>query len=506
MRSSSISWWESHFIFKWGAWLFLFAFCLFSTLCYLNFPLGYNQTVYHYMGTVLKDGGVPYRDFVDRKGPFGLLIYGLTAVLFGESDLAYRFFDGLILAGIGICLYQVIRKTFSPLPAFGGAALWFMHTLLDGPGNTGDVTNLIVLGVLAAAMLLENPSIVRRFAVGFVTTAIGWVKPTAWLIVSPMLIYTVRYERQSRGKSLMFITFGFLLFSGLMIVYLYFTRGVTGFYEAVVLDPILAYVPKTQLILGHNARGFAQWLLADPVFRIGGMLGLFWGKAASPTFRLARFAVIGGLLAVFVESRFWPYHFTPILPFLAFGVLAGLQRFHATRSSRRFKVGIVTGAIFLLLFAPLRLMAKDLRIIFSAAPNSEPRAELFVLADLAKLYRGRLQVVQTLRPLLRSEDEIYVLGSDPGIYFALKKRSACRHANPGDLLYDYKDENSPAHRRRWRDEILFFLQNRRPDWLIVDRNLWDHLDAEAKQVVTQVVEKFYATPTRLASYWLYHKI
>jgi hypothetical protein len=291
-----------------------------------------------------------------------------------------------------------------------------------------------------------------------------------------------------------------------MIVYLYFTRGLTGFYEAVVLDPILAYVPKTQLLLSHNLRGFAKWLLADPVFRIGGLLGLFWGKAATPTFRLARFAVIGGLLAVLIESRFWPYHFTPILPFLAFGVLAGLQRFHATSSSRRFKVGIVTGAIFLLLFPPLRLMAKDLRIIFSAEPNSNERAEMFVLADLAQMYRDRLQVLQALRPRLRSEETIYVLGSDPGIFLALQKRTACRHANPGDLLYDYTGENSPAHRRRWRGEILSFLQNRQPNWLIVDRNLWDHLDAQTKQVMTQVVEKFYATPIRLASYWLYHKI
>lgn len=495
-----------------GAWVLQSIICLLSILCYLNFPLGYNQTVYHYMGTVLKDGGAPYRDFVDRKGPLGLLIYGLAAVLFGESDLAYRFFDWLILAGIGICLYRFIRKTFSPLAAFGGVTLWFMHVLLDGPGNTGDVTNLMVLGALAAAILLETPSIARLFAVGFVTAAIGWVKPTAWLIVSPMLMYILKYERQALRKSLTSITFGFLLFSGLMIAYLYFTRGLTGFYEAVVLDPILAYVPKTQLILGHNVRGFAKWLLADPVFRVGGLLGLFWGKANKQMHRLARLAVIGGLLAVFVESRFWPYHFTPILPFLAFGALSGLQRmreFFSNKSSQKLKpagVGSAAIGIFLLVLPPLISIGKELRLIYSSAPNSEDRAALFVLPDLAQMHRERLQVVQTLRPLLRSEDEIYVLGSDPGIYLALQKRAACRHANPGDLLYDYPDVNSPAHRQRWREEILAYLRDRQPDWLIVDRNLWEHTDAEAKQAIAAVIVEFYENPKHVASYWLYHKI
>ncbi len=512
MRNSPKGGLETSHSIRSGVWALLSIICLLSLLCYLNFPLGYNQTVYHYMGTVLKDGGAPYRDFVDRKGPFGLLIYGLAAVLFGESDWAYRFFDWLILAGIGLCLYKFIRKTFSPLAAFGGATLWFMHTLLDGPGNTGDVTNLIVLGVLATAILLENPSVVRLFAVGFVTAAIGWVKPTAWLIVSPMLIYALRYARQSLGKSLTLATVGFLLFSGLIIAYLYFTRVLAGFYEVVVLDPILAYVPKTQFILGHNVRGFSKWLLADPVFRIGGMLGLFWGKAITSTLRLARLAVIGGLLAVFVESRFWPYHFTPILPFLAFGALVGLQRmleFFSNKSSQKIKpagVGSAAIGIFLLFLPPLILIGKDLSIVYSSKPNSEQHAELFVLPDLAKLHRERLQVVQTLRPLLRSEDEIYVLGSDPGIYLALQKRSACRHANPGDLLYDYNAVNSPDHRQRWRAEILNYLKNRQPDWLLVEQNLWDHIDVEAKQDIAQVMEKFYENPKCVASYWLYHKI
>jgi hypothetical protein len=495
-----------------GAWMLLAIVCFLSILCYLNFPLGYNQNVYHYMGAVLKDGGAPYRDFVDRKGPMGLLVYSLAAVLFGESDLAYRFFDWLILTGIGICLYKFIRKTFSPLAAFGGATLWFMHTLLDGPGNTGDVTNLIVLGVLAAAILLEKPSAARLFAVGFVAAVIGWVKPTAWLIVGPMLVYALRDERLFLGKSLMFIAFGFALFSGLIIAYLHFTRSLTGFYEAVVLDPILAYVPKTQFILGHNVRGFAKWLLADPVFRIGGLFGLFWGKATTQTHRRARHAAIGGMLAVFVESRFWPYHFTPILPFLAFGALIGLQRmleFFSNKSSQKIKpagVGSAAIGIFLLVLPSLFFIGKDLHRIYSSVPNSASRAELFVLPDLAQMYRDRLQVVQTLHPLLRSEDEIYVLGSDPGIYLALQKRTACRHANPGDLLYNYTKVNSPAHRQRWRAEILTFIQDRQPDWLIVDKNLWGHLDAETKQAIAQVMEKSYEGPIRAASYWLYHRI
>ncbi|MGH7598684.1 MAG: hypothetical protein ACREOI_20205, partial [bacterium] len=235
-------------------------------------------------------------------------------------------------------------------------------------------------------------------------------------------------------------------------------------------------------------------------------------KAAIPALRLARLAVIGGFLAVFVESRFWPYHFTPILPFLAFGVLIGLQRvreFFSNKSSLKIKpaaVGSATIGIVLLFLPPLIFIGKDLRLVYSSASNTDTRVDLFVLPALAQMHGERLQVVQTLRLLMCPADEIYVLGSDPGIYLALQKRTSCRHANPGDLLYDYAEVNSPAHRRRWRAEIFDYLKNRQPDWLIVDRNLWEHLDAEAKQAIAQVMEKFYENPQCVASYWLYHKI
>jgi hypothetical protein len=73
-------------------------------------------------------------------------------------------------------------------------------------------------------------------------------------------------------------------------------------------------------------------------------------------------------------------------------------------------------------------------------------------------------------------------------------------------LYNYTKVNSPAHRQRWRAEILTFIQDRQPDWLIVDKNLWGHLDAETKQAIAQVMEKSYEGPIRAASYWLYHRI
>jgi hypothetical protein len=514
MRSSSLHWVELHFILKLGAWFLLSIICLLSILCYLNFPLGYNQTVFHYMGAVMKDGGAPYRDFVDRKGPAGRLVYGLAAVLFGQSDFAYRVFDSLILAAMGVCLYKIARRVFLPLMAFGGVALWFSHSLLDGPGNTGDVTNVIVLGALVIAVLIETQSRFRLIAVGAIAAVMSWVKPTALLIVAPMLVYYLGWiknenARWSWAKQLALVTFGFFVFSGVLIYYLYFTNALTYFYEAVVLEPLLSYVPKTQFILGHNLHGFSRWLLADPVFRIGGLIGLFWGKSKTKTFLIARLAVIGGFIAVFVESRFWPYHFMPVLPFLSIGILAGLQRLMGEITNEqkisRIKVGIVAGVFFLLLWPPLRLMAKDLRIIFSSEPNSKARAELFLLPDLAKMYHDRLELLQMLRPQLRSEDEVYVLGSDPGIYLALQKTTVCLHGNPGDLLYDYDKKNNPDFRRRWRAEILAFIEMRQPDWLVVDQNLWARMDTEAKQVIDRVVQNRYGNPLQVASYRLYHK-
>ncbi|NIW19159.1 hypothetical protein GWN28_12435 [candidate division KSB1 bacterium] len=498
---------------KRSAWVLLSLFAVLAMICYLNFPLGYNQSIYHYVGSLLKDGRVPYRDFVDRKGPVGLLTYGLAGVLFGSSDMAYRVFDLLVLSSIGFCLFALLRRMFADVVAFFGAVLWFGHVLLDGPGNTGDVTNLIVLGVMITALLVEKKSDSRVFVLGTIAAAIAWVKPAAILIVAPTLVYYVlivdrNQQQHAKLKDIGLMASGFTLMSLLIIAYLYFTRSLRDFYEIFILDSFSHYVPTSQLNLQHNLTGLGGWLLSDPVFRIGGLFGLLFLKSNQHDLWPYRLLVMGGLLAVMIESRFFPYHFSPILPFLPLGLIIGIQRLTQREWSRfpffskQLTVTLAVCAIVLLAFAPLKLVAKDLRIIYQSNRTSPARAELFHLQDLNKWYRQRLGVLDILRPAVKADESLYILGSDTGIYLALDKRAHARHGNPAYVLYNFV-ENSPPHRKRWRLEILKFVRESQVDWLVVNRELFQHMDAEARSSIQKVLDEGYFLTDDLQSNLVY---
>ena len=476
--------------------------------CYLTFPLGYNQAIYHYMGSVLRNGGVPYENFLDIKGPLGLWFYGLPGVLLGSSDKVYRLFDLCVMAAIGIGLYRLLRLSCSSFLALAGAFLWFIHVLLDGPGNTGDVTNLIALGVVTILFLLQRPGTKPFAAIGMVVAAVAWVKPTAILIVLPVILfYLLQDSRQGQRiwKDGARLLAGATLMSLLMIGLLVGTGSFKSFYETVIIDALRTYLPRTQFVMRHNIQGIAKWLLHDPVFRIGGLLALF---VAGRQARIYQVAVLGGLASVVVQSRFFPYHFSPILPLLAVGLILGWSKIATLQPRNKFgilsTVAVSLGCV-LLLFQPLNLLATDLSTIHKARSRTD-LAGLFLLSDLRNLYRSRLLVAKELRPLINNRDNLTVVGGDVGIYLELNKLAPNRHGNPAAVLYDYHKKVQNSVRAKWRDEILASLAKGRSSWLIIDKNLWRHLDPGAKSALENDLHGRYKWRFNLGIYRVYRRI
>src|SRR5438445_7505162 len=58
----------------------------------LIWPFGDDQSHYSLVGDAVTDGGVPYRDAWDLKGPLTYYVYGWTRAIFGRSDQSIRIF------------------------------------------------------------------------------------------------------------------------------------------------------------------------------------------------------------------------------------------------------------------------------------------------------------------------------------------------------------------------------------------------------------------------------
>jgi hypothetical protein len=59
----------------------------------VNLPLGRDQGIFAWAGATVLQGGLPYADAWEIKGPGAHALYALAILLFGDTERAVRYFD-----------------------------------------------------------------------------------------------------------------------------------------------------------------------------------------------------------------------------------------------------------------------------------------------------------------------------------------------------------------------------------------------------------------------------
>jgi hypothetical protein len=457
--------------FKPVTWLYvLLGIVAISTISiYINYPSAYNQGLYHYQGLVIKNGGLPYTDFIEKKGPMGLLTYSLASLIFGESAMAYRIFDLLILAVTGLFLYRFVKLYYSGLTAVFASVVWFGHVIIDGPGNTGDVTNIITACYVVLAYHLIAPPKKHYYLIAGVIIALAcWVKPTALIIALPIIFIFFRRRfkgvEQLNGKNITNLLLGMFIPTVIFTLYLLVTGTFYAFWEAVVLDPIFNYADDVSRFSLRTIVKTGKAFLADPFFRITGILCLILLKG-NEVMKLSRLFVVGIAIMLFVEGRFYPYHYSVLWPFLAVGLAQGvvllLERFKGIYQKLVvFVIGIV------MLFPVYEIAAKMINA--GVLTENYNAGNLFLFPDFKEMYDFRQPVVAYLNEHMQPEDEILVLGRDPNIYLETGAVTTCRAAREGHMLIK---ETQVEYLIGWQEELVQYMEDGKADWIILLKEL-----------------------------------
>ena len=92
-----------------------------------------DSSVFRYIGLLMKNGGIPYRDTFDHKGPI-LYFINYLGILFGVNGV--WLFELLFLSATSILTYKVIRRFCSSCVSAAGAVIvmFQLHGVLAG-GN-----------------------------------------------------------------------------------------------------------------------------------------------------------------------------------------------------------------------------------------------------------------------------------------------------------------------------------------------------------------------------------
>lgn len=277
----------------------------------------------HYVASEMQSGVVPYKDIFDINLPGSYVADWVTIRLFGDSDLAWRFYDFGLLLLIGGAMWLLLpaRRRF---PAVWAACIFALIHARDGVEQAGqrDLT-AAALAIAATALLVRGNRSERWDLRGGFGVCVGMatlIKPTLILLLLLPLVGVFRREKKALTSLLVAIA-GFLVPCIVCVAWLSHKEA---------LQPFIFCMFK--LARFHSATGHARiskllysgispllpfaslWLISLLVrTRTSGHIDL----SALPSEKIVLWAAMGiGLLSYFLQGKGFLYQRYPLLVFL----------------------------------------------------------------------------------------------------------------------------------------------------------------------------------------------
>jgi hypothetical protein len=457
--------------------------CAMVLLPMVFYPLARDQGLFAYAGQVVLDGGAPYADVYDQKGPATHYTIALVLGVLGESTLSFRlFFFAVALTGtqLAAAIGERLRAPSARLPCAICYALVAVFALPRGPWTTGQVEDILLPLSLAVILLLYHEHSYASWrnltSASFLLGLMCLYKPTSVLLSGLVAAYTGVRLVWNPQLSWSGVAARFLACSASFFLPAAFFAGLLAFQGA--LDDFWLFVVE------HNVTVYSKLHSGTTVKWIGTFIG-HWGG----TGLLALFSVGAGfrtanrlwqmLTLVAVASAgalFWQwksfifYHWTPLVGTLS--IYAGLTLDYVLRAAGRVPIPSPFGLLprTIIYGASLLIIATQPANVLSVYRNT---AEVVLgrktIEDFRDPYRCGAETSRVNRMLAdylqnhsSQDDTVLVWGYDVALNFLADRRAPTRFAMNRVLMRHY----SP-HCDAWRAEFIDDLTKAPPKFIIV---------------------------------------
>lgn len=405
--------------------IFLVGFLL--RMVFLHVPIEFDEGIYSYIGQVILDGGLPYRDAIDLKPPGIYYIYAAMIWIGGASSEAIRVLTAIYTLGTIFFVQQITRMLAGRVAGLSAALV--LAVVGSGPllQANGSNTEIFLLLPLSAGVWLIMLGRQRRrfiyFAGSGICAAIAiLIKTVVFPIVMVLFVFTIlslekeESWRDTSKRALAFIAPMLVIWSG---VALYFAAcGIFAdfWYWNVVFIKKYCEAPGfaghllgLRMHLPNLVEQLPIWLMAR--FAISPLSQSSMRSSGSPIV----FLLLASLVSVALPGRYFPHYF--ILLLLPLSILAGIG-FNYLLTFRT-----ITNRIGMLLVATawLGLAVIEFPWYVSYSPaevvqRQYPYADFYHFALLA----------EDIRKKTTPRDTIFQWGWEPEVYFISNRRSATR--------------------------------------------------------------------------------
>lgn len=428
---------------------------------YLTWPFSSDQGVLSWVGSIIADGGLPYRDAWEIRGPFPFLIYAIISKVFGTAEWPLRFVDLMIVGGGIWCAYRIADRLGGTLAARCAAALYILWYASLDHHNTAqsDGWNAAMMAFVMLSMLANDGRPTKRHALiaGLLIGFSIMSKPTyaAYLALPGIIGLTQVRERGARWLA-EFWGVGVVAVAaavGSILFWLYQGGALADFYD-IHLKWLFAHYTNVDASWMNRLQTTARYLTADTfATAIAPMLlGIYAvGTKHRGTAVLLATWIFCALLGVMAQGAFFPYQWHPLYPALAVPAGIGIGFvFSAARmrdsTSRIVGTAVAAAAFVAALLRPVVHVYRSVFLAFGVMSQ-----ERFDVVEFGPYGRTGpfAQLSSYLRDHTSERDQVLVWGLLPGVYYEAGRTAASRFGYVTPLVTEEDD----SFRRRYRAEF-----------------------------------------------------
>lgn len=430
----------------------------------LRWPIVLDPPLYNYIGWLMTQGAVPYRDVFDNNLPGTYVIHFWVVKFLGDGDLAWRFFDLLCLVLINIATFLYCSR-FSRLSALAAVALFSAFHLYNGPLCAGQRDYFLLVFIMGGIYFYQKYRESKGNQVYFMLTGLLLgagitIKPFVVFWCALFLLLTIVYDY--RKKECRFRHYAIFIIAcgaptGAIMIWLWSAGGLPACID-IVVNYLIPMYPKLQLsnlsgVLRRNLFRMPIGLLLGIVLVLGICDVLISRKKVLNRLILVC-GIIYGLLHYALQRKGFFYHLYPAFLFVFLLAASWLEYIKQKRFS------VLQMAMLCLTFY---LMTGELycsvKNIFIKPPNYFDNSPF--PSKLVSDLKGRVPQNETVQSMEAKGDGILCL-------LQLHIRQPTRFIH--DVYFYYNIKN--PYVQGLRNEFLHALKEAPPLFIIFPKKGW----------------------------------